>query len=157
MSKNKKTILGTCACKASDFELSQMPTQRMYCHCSICQLVYDGPYSDFMLANAKTVSVNPVSKIHYNRYKKPLALDRGVCTECQKPAMGFLQIVPGVRLAFIPAYTLNGHKDIPEPSRHIWYHSRAADIEDDLPKIEGKMRSNMACLGPFYKGFRGKL
>lgn len=149
-------ITGSCACGQSKFTLSHLPTQRLRCHCTICQSVYDGPYSDFLLVNAKTVEIDPTAKISYSQHKKPPALDRGLCTSCEKPVIGTMSLMPGVKLAFIPAYTLRKTKNLPEPSRHIWYQSRRADIDDDLPKHEGILRSNLACLGPFFKGFRGK-
>jgi hypothetical protein len=39
---------------------------------------------------------------------------------------------------------------------HIYYGSRLEDIDDTLPKFQGAMRSQIACLGPFIKAYRGK-
>jgi hypothetical protein len=108
------------------------------------------------LADAKTVHLVAGHKIEFGQHKKPPALDRGVCTDCQRPVMGFMGLIPGVKLAFIPRYALGETDGLPPVSKHIWYQSRIADVDDDVVKVEGKLHSNMACLGPFYKGYRGK-
>jgi hypothetical protein len=49
-----------------------------------------------------------------------------------------------VQLAFVPSRNFSKPSALPTPSAHIFYHRRVADAVDDLPKISGYWRSEMA-------------
>lgn len=150
-----QTISGQCECGQSRFHLSRLPTRRFICHCSICRAVYKSGYSDFMVTSSKTVNVMAGSPIVYSKYKRPPALDRRICQSCECPVMSYLTLLPGMTLAFVPTYSL-GDADVPEPSMHIYYHSRTDDVKNNIPKISGGIKSQAACLAPFSLAFFGR-
>ena len=41
--------------------------------------------------------------VQFNKYRRPPALDRGICEQCKKPVAGFFRGIPGLGLAFINA------------------------------------------------------
>lgn len=144
-----------CPCGASKFSLSKTPTQRFFCHCTICQQVYRKPFADVTVMSATRVSVETPDTIKFGKYKDAPALDRGICTECNNPVVGFLKAAPLVRFAFVPCINIADQDTLPDPAMHIFYHSRAADIDDDLPKIEGEKQSIRKSTGLVLKGFLG--
>ncbi len=145
-----------CECGLCKIELSRLPTQRMFCHCTICQQVYDRPFADVTMTNPNTLRPPDKPAIIFKKHKKLFALDRGTCTECKRPVLALLQLIPGVKIAFVPSYTLGQMADDIEPSMHIHYRSRLEDFEDSKPKFEGALRSTIACLGPFLSAYRGR-
>lgn len=146
---------GSCACKRSHFSLTRKPTRRFLCHCEICQSVYNKPYADVFIANARTTVVAPESPLDYRHLNGAKSIDRGICEQCGEPTIGFLKLMPGIRLAFIPAHTLRNVSALPPPEMHIFYESRAARVPDDLPKYDTPGQSMRACLWPFMAGFAG--
>ena len=145
-----------CECGLCRIELSRIPTQRMFCHCTICQEVYGQSFADVTMTDANSVRLPNEHSISFKRYKKSPALDRGSCLECKRPILGYYQLFPGVRLAFVPSYALGETAGDLQPSMHIYYQSRVEDFEDSLPKFHGALRSTIACLGPFLSAYRGR-
>ena len=148
-------LAGQCSCGRSHFTLSRMPTRRFLCHCGICQSVYKAPYADAMITNAATIQVDPDSPLTYQHLNGGQSIDRGICDSCGTPTIGFMKLAPGIRLGFVPARTLADVNGLPKPAMHIFYESRAADVQDGLPKHETPARSMRACLWPFLAGFAG--
>ena len=146
---------GNCSCGRSRFTLSRIPTRRFLCHCTICQTVYKQPFADALITNARTVEVSPDSALGIHRLNGSKSIDRGICEQCNEPTIGFMKLMPGVELAFVPAHTLKQACGLPSPAMHIYYEARAADIADDLPKHETAGQSMAACLWPFIAGFAG--
>lgn len=109
-----------------------------------------------MITSAETVVVDPSSPINYRKYKKPPALDRGVCQSCDRPIMSYMTLLPGMKLAFVPTYSLGSEVELPEPSFHIHYHSRIEDVNNGVQKFSGGLLSQAACLVPFSLAFFGR-
>ncbi|MFN2099435.1 GFA family protein [Altererythrobacter sp. MF3-039] len=148
-------LRGSCGCGKSTYTLSRAPTRRFLCHCGICQAVYKAPYADAMITNASTVEIDPASPLTFRHLNGSKSIDRGICDSCGSPTMGFMKLGPGLRLGFVPTPTLSGAAGLPDPAMHIFYESRAADVEDSLPKYDTPGRSMRACLWPFVAGFAG--
>jgi hypothetical protein len=141
-----------CACHKSKITVHSKPFARFMCHCTICQNLYKKPYADFVVVNAKHVQQEKGDHLEYAKYRLPPALNRGICSECHAPLLGKLRIAPFVQLAFIPSDRFEDPNQLPEPQGHIFYHSRAKDIEDDLPKISGYWKSELAVTSAVIKG-----
>ena len=60
---------------------------------------------------------------------------RGICATCRNPVVGFLTLVPGVRLAFVPSQNSPEPAALPAPDRHIFHHRRVAEISYSVPKL----------------------
>lgn len=133
-----------CECGNTEFELKGKPLVRMLCHCTICQEFNQAPFGDVSIFLAKDVELKDKNSVELKQYKKPPAVERGKCTQCQKPVIEFFD------LPLMPALTIVPSNHIPcgdyslEPATHIFYHSRVADADDNLPKHEGFMKSQMA-------------
>ena len=141
----------SCPCGAAQAEVTAMPTQRFFCHCTICQSLYKAPFADVTILRADAVSVTTPGAVGFNKYKAPPALDRGLCTACEKPLLGFLHLPLLPDFAFISAANYREPDLLPEPTMHIWYRSRQADVDDGLKKVSGPLMSNLVLAGPMLK------
>lgn len=147
-------LVGKCGCGQSGFTLSRVPTRRFLCHCKICQMVYKRPYADALVTSAGSVQITSASDLTFHQLNGPKSVDRGICNQCEEPTIGFLRLLPGVKLGLVPAHRLATDR-LPDPALHIFYESRVADVADDLPKYDMPGRSVRACLWPFFAGFAG--
>ena len=133
-----------CTCGESTFQVKNKPKVRFSCHCTICQSLYKQAFANFTVVPAKDVVLDNAQKIKFSKYRLPPALNRGVCASCGKPTIAFLHIAPLLKLAFIPSNTFSDQASLPATGGHIFYHSRAQDVVDQLPKISGYWRSEWA-------------
>lgn len=134
----------SCSCGTSSFTLNSKPLARFICHCTICQSVYQQPFADVTVLWANKVALPAKHDIRFKKYRSPPALRRGVCSSCGRPVIGFLRLAPFVQLAFVPARNYQDNGALPAPSLHMFYHSRVADVIDQLPKYSGYWRSQLA-------------
>ena len=133
-----------CPCGQSKFAVSGTPALRFFCHCQICQSVYQQPYADVTAFWARAISLPDDHSIQFRRYRPPPALRRGTCPSCSAPVVGFLLLAPFVQLAFVPSRNFSVPAALPLPGAHIFYHRRIADAHDSLPKISGYWASEFA-------------
>lgn len=140
--------VATCVCKANKFEVKTAPMVRFICHCEVCQKFTGKAFSDVTVALARDVDLIDISATEFKRMKAPPNIKRGQCTQCHTPSIE-LGIVD--QLAFIPTPTYPHPEQLPAPTLHAFYHRRVADIEDDLPKHEGFINSQMAIMGMLGK------
>jgi len=146
----------SCPCGASTFDVHTKPLTRFFCHCLICQSLYQKPFADFTVMLSSNVSLHDTSQIKFDRYRRPPALRRGVCITCKHPVIGYLRLAPFIQLAFVASSHYPDHSSLPPPQAHIFYHRRTADINDDLPKHQGYFRSELAvCTGIASRAWRG--
>lgn len=132
-----------CSCGETTFSVQGVPLLRAYCHCTICQEFNQAPFSDISIYRAKDVVLPSPESLEYKAYRPPPAVQRGKCKTCDTPAVEVMQIFPLPKLVIVP--TENLHKDcIVEPSLHMFYNSRVSDIEDELPKFSGYLKSQIA-------------
>lgn len=137
------TLECSCPCGETKFTVEKAPFARFYCHCEICQKLYDKAYSDVTVVRTKHVQLDG-ELVNFKKYRLPPALDRGTCKACGKPAAGFLKGIPGLGLAFITADNFNDKSTLPKPLGHVFYHRKQKEVEDALPKISGYFSSELA-------------
>ena len=141
----------SCPCRAAQFTVRARPLTRFICHCQICQSVYKAPFADVTAFLGGALSVSTPDKVTFKRLRAPPAVNRGICTECGSPVVGFLRLAPFFRLGFVPTRNLAGLSGTPEPKLHIFYHRRVADVPDTLPKVSGYWASEFAVMGAVIK------
>ena len=135
---------GSCRCGSSKFEVNGDLLGRFFCHCTICQSVYKQPFADVTAFRARDVELPLNSKVEFKRLRSPPAVNRGICPECNSPVVGFMSLLPGLRLGFVPSANFQDRRELPEPFAHIFYQSWAADVSDAVPKVSGYWRSEWA-------------
>ena len=141
----------SCPCRAAQFTVQARPLTRFICHCQICQSVYKAPFADVTAFMGSALSVSTPDKVTFKRFRAPPAVNRGLCTECGAPVVGFLRLAPFFKLGFVPTRNLAGLSGTPEPKLHIFYHRRVADVPDTLPKVSGYWASEFAVTGAVIK------
>lgn len=129
-----------CPCGKTRFQVETKPILRFFCHCKICQQLYGKGFSDVNVVRTKHVLL-PENGIEFSTYRAPPALQRGLCAHCQKPVIGLLTSLPGLKLAFIAGENFRKQEQLPTPLGHIFYHRKQANCDDGLPKIDGYLRS----------------
>ena len=144
MTRQPLSQVCACPCGASRFAVAGHAVTRLLCHCIICQSVYRQPHADVTAFWAGAVTLPANHKIQFKKYRSPPALRRGTCRACGAPVISYLRLAPFVQLAFVPSRNFSKPSALPAPSAHIFYHRRVADAVDDLPKISGYWRSEMA-------------
>ncbi|KZY32240.1 MULTISPECIES: GFA family protein [unclassified Oleiphilus] len=142
----------SCSCTTSKITVRAQPFSRFKCHCTICQEIYNKPYAEFVVVNAKNVELNKSDQLLFAKYRRPPALTRGICQNCQSPLVGFLRLAPFLKLAFIPIDRFEDPGALPAAQGHIFYHSRSEEIDDNLPKFSGYWKSELAVSQSVLKG-----
>lgn len=135
-------ILCECPCGAIKFYLKKPPLIRFHCHCTICQKLYNSAYNDVVVIQSKNVLLEQ-NEVEFNKYRRPPALDRGICVQCKSPVIGFLRGIPGLGLAFINVNNIQDKSSLEGPLGHIFYHRKKEHIVDELPKFKGYWKSQI--------------
>lgn len=133
-----------CPCGETTFHAVGKPLLRFYCHCKICQAVYNKPFADILAFRLGDVIASETHPVAFKRYRLPPAVNRGVCLACTAPAFGHLSLLPGYGFTFVPAANLPHGMVVPHASLHSFYDRRQHDVADDLPKISGYWSSQWA-------------
>lgn len=136
--------LCTCPCGASQIVVNAAPRARYFCHCTICQVVCKQNYADCTALRAEEVTLMEGHKIEFKKYGPSNGISRGNCSICGSPVVDFLNMLPGIRAAFVPGEIYPDQTTLPPPTMHLYYHRRATDISDPLPKHSGAFRSQLA-------------
>ncbi|GAB5413762.1 MAG: hypothetical protein Cons2KO_13650 [Congregibacter sp.] len=135
----------SCDCGHAKVDISGKPLMRMICHCTLCQEFYKAPAGDPAVFKAADVSVQDENTVNYRRLRKPPAVDRGVCAQCEQPIVEFFPMPLLPDIVFVPGDRLAGHPDLfTDPELRIFYHSRTEDATDDIPRYEGYWPSQLA-------------
>lgn len=137
----------SCSCGSVKLRINEPLITRFFCHCEICQSVYKKPFADATVMRASNVVIDKPNTLQFRRHRPPPNLNRGICRSCEMPALGLMTMAPGLKIAFLPTHMLQNPSDAPEPSFHIFYHSRTADVDDSVPKHNGYWRSELAVMG----------
>ena len=144
----------SCSCGGARFVVSGVPLGRFRCHCTICQSVYKAPFADAIVFSARYVPRDSVEHVRFERLRPPPAVQRGRCRSCGQPVVAYMNVVPGFTLAFVPVARYPRDGRLPEPAFHVHYDSRAADVDDGLPKYSGYWRSQFAVLRMVWRASR---
>jgi hypothetical protein len=133
-----------CFCGSVRFNARGRPIFRGFCHCTICQAFNQAPFADVTLFRSKDVDMPDPASLQYKTYRPPPAVQRGKCLACGRPAIEFLRIFPMPKLIIVPSANILDATLVPDPSLHIFYNRRVADIVDNLPKFNGYWKSQLA-------------
>jgi hypothetical protein len=109
---------------------------RVRCHCTICQSANQAAFADSTILPAEYVPLDRVEHLRFEVMKKPPALKRGFCRSCGGFVVAYTRAIPFLSLAFVPVARYPADSVLPEPEMHVYYRSRVADVDDDLPKYE---------------------
>ncbi len=136
----------TCACPCGDsqFVVRSKPFARFFCHCTICQSLYQQPYADATVLRGRDVTLPEKHGFQFRKYRSPPAVNRGICPSCNSPIIALLGLGPFFRLAFTASRNYSDQSVLPAPGAHIFYERRVADISDAVPKYSGYWRSEFA-------------
>lgn len=146
----------SCSCGHVTFEIGSAPLFRMLCHCTICQRFNDAPFADIVIYDATSITGPKPGSVRYDTYKPPPNVQRGVCTECGKPAIEQFKLPWFADLTMIPASVHVDQTSLPEPMAHVFYHRRVEDADDALPKYNGFLSSQLAFGKYLLAAKRGK-
>ena len=135
---------GRCSCGKARFNVRGRPLLRGFCHCTICQAFNQAPYADVTVFRAKDVDMPASESLDYKTYRPPPAVQRGKCVACGHPVIEFMHMFPMPKLTIVPSANILDPALVPKPALHIFYNSRLADIDDDLPKFNGYLISQFA-------------
>ena len=140
-----------CPCGTTRYEIHGEPIVRFYCHCTICQKQYDAPYVDVTLFKRDAVELPEDHGITFAQYKKFAPVDRGKCPSCEKPILSKMGKGENA-YAFAAVRNYVNPESLPPAQLHVFYGTRVADAEDDLPKYSNGITSRFA----FIKYMMGK-
>jgi hypothetical protein len=135
-----------CCCGSTKFAISAPAITRAYCHCTVCQKFNDAPFADVVIYRKRDISLEDETKIEFNTYKAPPALQRGKCKSCGKPAIEFLNIPLFPGLVVVPVEVIGEDVKIPEPSCHLFYNQRHQNHIDGLPQHSGFLTSQLGLI-----------
>ena len=142
----------SCPCGNSRIAVSGSPVVRFICHCTICQTVYRKPFADIVAVKANQIATPIDPSVQVKKYKSPPALNRGVCSSCSNPVVAFLPLTPFFGLAFVPSANFPSGTQLPQPSVHVFYEKRVADVGDAIHKVSGFWPSQWGVTSRFVSG-----
>jgi hypothetical protein len=131
-----------CECGQTQVRVAKPPMLRFHCHCTICQDLYQQPFSDVTVMWAKDAKLTESEHIEYKR--PGLLLKRGVCTQCEQPIFATMTLFPGLKLAFVPSNRYDDQTKLPHATAHIFYHRRQSEMDDGVLKVRGFIKSELA-------------
>lgn len=138
---NQQATHCRCECGKIEVMVTKTPMLRFHCHCTICQNLYHQRFSDVTVMWAKDAKL---IKDDHIEYKRPgLLLKRGVCTQCEQPIFATMTLLPGIKLAFVPANRYDDQSILPKASAHIFFHRSEIQMDDGIAKYKGFIKSEL--------------
>lgn len=131
----------SCNCGQSKIIIHGQLLTRFICHCQICQKVYKDNFADILVFSKNAIVLTDDTTLQFKKHRLPPAVNRGVCSNCSQPMVGFMSLIPFINIAFVPAMHLKVTNIPLQPSAHVFYHRRIQDSYDDFPKLSGYLRS----------------
>ena len=141
---NENNLNGHCSCGEVKFNVSGKPILRAFCHCTICQAYNNAPYADITLFRSSDVVMPQKRSVEFNSYKFPPIVQRGKCVSCGKAAVEYLNVFPMPKIIIVPSHNIDDKAFVPDASFHVFYDKRVSDIQDELPKYNGYLKSELA-------------
>lgn len=143
-----------CPCGAAETKLHATPLMRVRCHCTVCQKFNDAPFADVVVGRLAEATLPADGLVEFGTYRPPPNVDRGRCAACRKPAVEKFHAPIMPDLVMVPASTFADPARLPLVQGDIFYNRRVADIDDDLPKYNGYIFSQIAFLRWLLAGMR---
>ena len=147
MASDAKTA--QCDCSAVQFTIDGPPLFRILCHCTICQAFNDAAFADIVVYRARQVAAPSAEQVHFDRWRPPPNVQRGVCTACEQPIIEQFRAPLMPSLTMVPAARIDG--DLPPPCGHLFYEHRRDDAKDDLPRHHGYWASQWAFMRALFR------
>ena len=139
-----------CPCGATRLTVQGKPISRFICHCTICQEKYEAPFADVTLFKLSAVESPANDAIVFGKYKRFGAVERGFCASCDKPILA--RTGSGQKdFAFIGTRNYLQPEQLPPAEMHVFYGTRVADVDDDLPKYSNGISSRYAFIKRLLK------
>lgn len=143
MGESGHSMDGQCGCGHTHFQVHGEPLIRALCHCTICQQFNHAAYADIVLYRGRDVDMPATGQVNFSTWRPPPAVQRGRCARCDSPAIEFLSMPLMPKMVIVPVACLPESAALPQPSLHMFYHRRTADIDDTLPKYSGYWKSQL--------------
>jgi len=134
---------GRCSCGSVDIQVMKPAIVRMFCHCTLCQEYNNAPFADVSMFHARDVADFDDNKIQYKYYKKPELIPRGSCKQCNDPVLEKVRLKMMPNLIVVPSNNFDDMSWLPQPSMHMFYDKRVADVDDNLKKCNGMVSSQL--------------
>lgn len=151
MARMETPARASCECGAVQLTVHGA-LARFYCHCSICQRLNRAPFGDPVFLWRRYVDVEDPSQLTWKRYRwTPINLNRGTCRTCDTLVLEHLAASP---LSVVIGRAWDDQDRLPPAQGHIFYESRVADIEDDLPKRHKYIPSQLSVTRWVLAGMR---
>ncbi|OED35126.1 hypothetical protein AB833_31290 [Chromatiales bacterium (ex Bugula neritina AB1)] len=93
------------------------------------------------------------STVEFKTYQKPPLVKRGSCVFCKNPVVENISIPVLPNLKIIPSALLPDELKT-NMDFHIFYHRRVVDVDDDKPKYNNFVTSQMAFMQALLKSLR---
>lgn len=138
------TVNCICNCGKTKFQVNGQPKLRMICHCTICQKFNQAAHADVLVYQTKQIIAPDAGVVEFDTYKKPPNVQRGKCAACGQAAIEVFDFPLMPKLTMVPADMFADGAELPEPNAHMFYEKRVADVDDDLPKHNGFLKSQLA-------------
>ena len=133
-----------CPCGVNQFSVSGELIVSFFCHCNICKKKYEAKFAAVVLFKLNDVTM-PDQAVSYGKYKRFVAIDRGICDHCHKPVMAKMG-KDDKGYAFITAQNFTEPEALPKSAMHVFYGTRKTEIQDALPKHSNWFSSQLAFL-----------
>lgn len=153
MKTHRSTHTYHCGCGAASAAVHATPLFRFFCHCTICQAYNRKPFADVAVFRRKDIELPSHNTMELCAHRAPPSIQRGHCLTCQGPV---LERAAWIGLAMVPSLNFKDTGFLPEPSLHMFYHRRVADVDDNTPKYSDYWPSELAFFrAVFAARFRG--
>ncbi|UTW47808.1 GFA family protein [Bacterioplanoides sp. SCSIO 12839] len=134
----------SCSCGQCRVDVGQKPIARFYCHCSICQKIYQSNCADVAVVTSKNVQVLSESAIEFKKHKHLFALQRGTCKTCGDPVVATLFGL----LSFLPVRNFVSAEQLPMSQARIF----CCNKDKELPCTDGYFKSQLLVTSLIIKG-----
>lgn len=136
----------SCSCGNVVFNVVDQPLFRILCHCTICQRFNCAEFSDIVVYDSASVEGPESGTVNFDTYKPPPNVQRGKCSQCDRPAIEIFEapLLPG--LTMVPVNMFEPEAELPPPIAHIFYDKRVLGAKDEYPKHQGFLMSQLAFL-----------
>jgi len=133
----------SCQCGSNKFSIEGQALSRIICHCTTCQEFNAAGFGDITIFRSKDVKTHNIESTFFKALKRQQVVERGKCIQCAKPTIEFVNLPLFPSLTLVPSMNIPDGPALPEPSAHIFYHSRTSEVEDNLPKRKGYALSQL--------------
>lgn len=140
---------GCCSCYSNTYTINHRPIARFICHCIICQEYTGQACNDVTVLLKSDLSELEINKTRFRRWKLPPNISRGLCKRCNKPS---IELAVGGNLILIPTDNYPNAAALPEPTMHLFYNRRVEDMNDNLPKYSGYVKSQTMVVKALAQG-----